>query len=69
MSEPLAIEVRQLSFTYTQGAEASPVRPEQTLEDIDLLLGKGARCLLIGANGCESLATADGKGNDADISW
>lgn len=52
--EQLAIEVRQLTFTYTQGAESSPIKPEQTLEDIDLLLARGARCLLIGANGCES---------------
>jgi ABC-type glutathione transport system ATPase component len=52
--ELLAIEVRGLTFTYTQGAESSPIKPEQTLEDIDLLLAKGARCLLIGANGCES---------------
>ncbi|GHJ87970.1 hypothetical protein NliqN6_4372 [Naganishia liquefaciens] len=51
MSDPLAVDVRQLSFTYTQGAEASPLTHEQTLEDIDLVLGKGARCLLIGANG------------------
>ena len=54
MADKLAVDVRQLSFTYTQGAEASPVSPEQTLEDVDLVLGKGARCLLIGANGCES---------------
>lgn len=53
--EQLAIEVRQLTFTYTQGAESSPIKPEQTLEDIDLLLARGARCLLIGANGCEYL--------------
>ena len=53
MSDPLAVDVRQLSFTYTQGAEAAPLTHEQTLEDIDLVLGKGARCLLIGANGCE----------------
>ncbi|KAJ9111527.1 hypothetical protein QFC20_002499 [Naganishia adeliensis] len=49
--EQLAIEVRQLTFTYTQGAEATAVTHEQTLEDIDLILGKGSRCLLIGANG------------------
>lgn len=52
--EQLAIEVRQLTFTYTQGAEATAVTHEQTLEDIDLILGKGSRCLLIGANGCTS---------------
>ncbi|KAJ9121539.1 hypothetical protein QFC22_002157 [Naganishia vaughanmartiniae] len=50
-AEQLAIEVRELSFTYTQGAEATRLTAEQTLEDIDLLLERGSRCLLIGANG------------------
>lgn len=52
-AEQLAIEVRELSFTYTQGAESTRLTAEQTLEDIDLLLARGSRCLLIGANGCK----------------
>jgi len=48
----LAIDVQKLCFSY-QGNNSEGVSGEQTLEDIDLNLPQGARCLLIGANGCE----------------
>ena len=48
--EEPAIDVRKLCFSY-QGNNSEGVSGEQTLEDIDLDLPQGARCLLIGANG------------------
>lgn len=50
--EEPAIDVRKLCFSY-QGNNSEGVSGEQTLEDIDLDLPQGARCLLIGANGCK----------------
>ncbi len=52
MSHELAIEVRKLCFAY-QTVEAGET-VDQTLEDIDLVLKPGERCLLIGANGCKA---------------
>lgn len=52
-SSELSIEVKQLCFAYTHTPDGHATG-EQTLEDIDLVLGKGSRCLLIGANGCQS---------------
>lgn len=52
MSNDLALEVQKLCFSY-QGNDSEGVEGEQTLEDVDLVLPKGARCLLVGANGCE----------------
>ena len=54
--EDPAIEVKKLCFSY-QGNNSEGVTGEQTLEDVDLHLPQGARCLLIGANGCESAMT------------
>jgi len=54
--EDPAIEVKKLCFSY-QGNNSEGVTGEQTLEDVDLHLPQGARCLLIGANGCESTIT------------
>lgn len=50
--EDPAIDVQKLCFSY-QGNNSEGIAGEQTLEDIDLNLPQGARCLLIGANGCE----------------
>jgi ABC-type multidrug transport system fused ATPase/permease subunit len=49
----LAVEVKKLCFSY-QGNNSEGISGEQTLQDVDLVLPKGARCLLVGANGCKS---------------
>lgn len=48
----LSIEVRDLTFAYNYTPDGH-VTGDQTLEDIDLILKRGSRCLLIGANGCK----------------
>lgn len=52
----LAVEVKKLCFSY-QGNNSEGISGEQTLQDVDLVLPKGARCLLVGANGCKSTSS------------
>ena len=51
----LGIDCKKLHYTFAGGDEA-------VLEDIDLQLEQGSRCLLVGANGGESgFSTAPGS--------
>ena len=43
-SSPLAIDCLNLSFSFAEGSQT-------VLKGVDLQLGRGARCLLVGANG------------------
>ena len=54
-AEPLAIDVQGLTYAFPGG------RGDDALTDATLQLGRGSRCLLIGANGGTSPHAYDGR--------